>query len=413
MVVDLNVRKKLELLFCLTVLFIFSGAYTSFFAISSITKYIILGINLIIILLFLINIGQFLKIINYNKVLVLLLFFCFISVLWSQNTVVTIFKVLQLISTTLFGIYIVVRFKFSEWLRILGFMFFISIVLCFFTAIFNPSMGISSGFHEGAWKGIYGQKNSLGINMVWSSFVFLVLYISSTKNKYIFLTGFLLSFILILLSNSSSALIVFISTILIGFILIRLLKLNIYILVPLICFFMILAYTTIHFIFINIDTIFNLFNRDVTLTGRTEIWNVIINYFISNNLWLGYGYGVFWSGQVNDIYTFYRLIGFETITSHNGFLDIILDIGLIGLILFLINLMTTFINSIMLVRNGKMNRSFYWFTFYIIIALFYNFSESLFLKENSLFWILFVTTSLYSCKLNIELKKLKGSHYDY
>ncbi len=64
--------------------------------------------------------------------------------------------------------------------------------------------------------------------------------------------------------------------------------------------------------------------RSETLTGRTDIWNSLLPY-AKKHMIFGYGYGGFWT-------TYLR----EQIASnaHNGYLDTILTMGLIGFILF-------------------------------------------------------------------------------
>ncbi|MFA4925523.1 MAG: O-antigen ligase family protein [Candidatus Aminicenantales bacterium] len=75
---------------------------------------------------------------------------------------------------------------------------------------------------------------------------------------------------------------------------------------------------------IQVKGLAQILGRSETLTGRTDIWNSLLPY-AKKHMILGYGYGGFWT-------TYLR----ETIASnaHNGYLDTILTMGLIGLILF-------------------------------------------------------------------------------
>ena len=67
-----------------------------------------------------------------------------------------------------------------------------------------------------------------------------------------------------------------------------------------------------------------LLGRDSTLTGRTQIWNALVPY-AQKRLILGHGFGGFWTTSLREQIA---------ITSHNGYLDTILNLGLIGLIIF-------------------------------------------------------------------------------
>jgi len=67
-----------------------------------------------------------------------------------------------------------------------------------------------------------------------------------------------------------------------------------------------------------------LFNRNETLTGRTDIWAYLIPYAMSNPLG-GHGFGGFWTDAHREATSSH---------AHNGYLDIVLNIGFVGLILF-------------------------------------------------------------------------------
>lgn len=67
------------------------------------------------------------------------------------------------------------------------------------------------------------------------------------------------------------------------------------------------------------------FGRDETLTGRTETWSELVPVVMSQPL-LGSGFGSFWTTARRDFY--------EMSNGHNGYLDILLDLGAVGLALF-------------------------------------------------------------------------------
>lgn len=65
-------------------------------------------------------------------------------------------------------------------------------------------------------------------------------------------------------------------------------------------------------------------NRQETLTGRTDIWEYLIPYAM-NHIILGHGYGGFWTDAHRAATSSH---------AHNGYLDIILNLGLVGLAFF-------------------------------------------------------------------------------
>lgn len=78
-----------------------------------------------------------------------------------------------------------------------------------------------------------------------------------------------------------------------------------------------------------VGNVASIFSRDETLTGRTDIWAYLIPYATAYPL-LGHGFGGFWT----DVHR-----AATSSHAHNGYLDIILNIGFIGLILFSIYLL--------------------------------------------------------------------------
>ncbi len=95
--------------------------------------------------------------------------------------------------------------------------------------------------------------------------------------------------------------------------------------------------------------------KDLTFTGRTEIWTASLD-FISREPWLGYGMGgVFWGGgEVAPSATtaaLWRAIGFDVPHAHSGALDLMLQLGLVGLLLFLLVLAANVVSGARLLQR--------------------------------------------------------------
>jgi len=83
----------------------------------------------------------------------------------------------------------------------------------------------------------------------------------------------------------------------------------------------------------------SLLGRDPTLTGRREAWPVLLE--MQTNPLIGLGYGSVWTGDrmatiMSNLNTRYLN---ET---HNGYLDIYLTLGVVGLALFIVFLLSSF-----------------------------------------------------------------------
>jgi len=71
--------------------------------------------------------------------------------------------------------------------------------------------------------------------------------------------------------------------------------------------------------------------RDDTLTGRTEVWAAVLPATKQQPL-LGYGFGSFWTDARREFY--------EIPTAHNGYLDILLELGVVGLAFYTVWLLS-------------------------------------------------------------------------
>jgi O-antigen ligase len=75
------------------------------------------------------------------------------------------------------------------------------------------------------------------------------------------------------------------------------------------------------------------FNRPDALTGRVQIWPVLINY-ASAHPWTGAGYGSFWnSGPDGPVFDYARSWVTGLGNGHNGYLDLLVQVGFPGLAL--------------------------------------------------------------------------------
>jgi O-antigen ligase len=75
--------------------------------------------------------------------------------------------------------------------------------------------------------------------------------------------------------------------------------------------------------------------KNLTLTGRTEIWAVIVDHIRYHPL-LGTGYGGYWTAEPTagtDSFEFVsRMRGFYPGSAHNGYLEVVNDLGWVGLV---------------------------------------------------------------------------------
>ncbi len=81
--------------------------------------------------------------------------------------------------------------------------------------------------------------------------------------------------------------------------------------------------------------------KDLTLTGRTELWADIFR-IAKTHLLFGCGFQGFWVVDALNIQALYQVYVWIPIQAHNGYLDILNETGLVGLTLFIIAVINFF-----------------------------------------------------------------------
>lgn len=76
--------------------------------------------------------------------------------------------------------------------------------------------------------------------------------------------------------------------------------------------------------------------KDMSFTGRTDIWRILIEHMRMYPV-LGSGYGAYWPGIVPGTlsYAYVEQLGFYPASAHNGYLETVNALGAVGLLLLL------------------------------------------------------------------------------
>lgn len=126
--------------------------------------------------------------------------------------------------------------------------------------------------------------------------------------------------------------------------------------------------------------------RDPTLTGRTNIWQSVLS--VSGNPFTGTGFESFWLGdRLQQIWKM-TMPGLQE--AHNGYLEVYLNLGFMGLALLLIVIATGYRNSMTQFRydasTGSLSLA------YFAVGVIYSFTEAGF-RETTLIWTFFLLAS--------------------
>ncbi|WP_349346585.1 O-antigen ligase family protein [Priestia megaterium] len=355
------------------------------------SKNVAYGIYAIIVYVFVINIILRLKYLwRINKVtifFIIFLIYIFASCIWSEHIRQSIILILPYIAATVLAIHLRWVLKFDKVLNLIKLAILISLILSLLTVIFIPSIGIMDVDGEGAWQGIYGFKNKFGTALV----LLTVLYLLKIKHSRIllgYLCVLMVLFITLMTKSSSSILII-------GVLILSLLAIKL---------FSRLKQTTGKSLFTLISSIaliviilcvspyiiISLLGKDLSFTGRTVIWQDIFNY-MPGSWFFGHGYGIL-EGGTSIIHQKISLdLNIRIFSAHNGYIEFLLNVGLIGLIGFI----GTFIFGFKLTKNFSKSKAIQ-IKILLLTLLLINLPETRILSNYSMFyWMMYVYIMFY------------------
>ena len=369
-----------------------------------------LGLYGITSLLILARWRRFVHVATRDKLLLLLVGIAMLSVLWSFAPQITLRREVALVGTTLFGAYLAARYNSGELLRLLAWALGVAALLSLIFALMFPSYGTVSGaYGSDAWQGAFvGGKNVLGRIMALSVLVFLLLALSTRKHRLVLWSGFGLSAGLLWMSNSVTSLISLL-TILLLLPLYWALRWRYNLVVALLILAVVAGGIAVTWLLVNAEDVLGVLGRDTTLTNRTNLWPAVIE-MIRQHPWLGYGYGAFWlgwSGEAAHVSIWVIVSNPPILHAHNGFLDLWLDLGLLGLVTFAFGFSLAALRAVSWARATKTAEGLWPLVFLSFIVL-YNFTESSILVHNNIFWILYVAVVLLTATGSPEPVRMAG-----
>lgn len=314
--------------------------------------------------------------------------FAFLSASWSDDPFFSGRRAIILLATTVFAIYFGACHDWDDQIEILTWMFLVSIVGSVLMVTLAPQFGVSHDMHMGALKGIFSHKNLLGRQMALG-----ILTILAGKPlgfpRWLRIASILAALPLLVLAKSAGALISLFVV------------LAFYALMsiprqarrrsspPLWLGLLPLLVVGSLVLIANSGVFLSALGRDTSLTGRVPLW-IAIDHAISQRFWLGYGYAIFWVRQTGSLQEVVAT-GWNALSAQNGYLDLALDLGMVGVALFFCSLLSALRYSVHALRPGMM-RIPKWPLLFLLFFAVQNIHESDLIRLGTFMWVPFVTT---------------------
>ncbi len=134
----------------------------------------------------------------------------------------------------------------------------------------------------------------------------------------------------------------------------------------------------------NVEQIVTSFGKNLTLTGRTDFWPLVLDKIVESP-WLGYGFGAFWQELEGPSAYVWNASAFKAPNSHNGYLDLCLDLGLVGFSIYMIIFITTFYKALTYIRVTR-NPDTFWPILLLSYVVLSNLTESSLVIQNNFLW---------------------------
>jgi O-antigen ligase len=313
------------------------------------------------------------------------------SALWSESPEASIKRAAALLGTSLLGVYFATRYTRADLLRLLAWALGLAIALSVATVVVAPALAADTSTPEEGLRGIFSQKNILGRVMALSVVVWLLYAMDYRRHLWIAVACAALSAGLLVLSNSKTSLMVC-ATLLLLLGLAVLARVRNSGALTVLCVLVLALGGVAIGVLGSVEGVLDALGRNITLTGRTQLWELVLER-IQERPWFGYGYGGFWLGWAGPSAQVWAATNWLPPDAHNGFLNAMLDVGVVGLVLLLASLVGSTRRALALVLQHKTFDALLplMFISYFVLS---NIAETAALTYNSIVWMLFVTIAI-------------------
>lgn len=330
------------------------------------------------------------RLLRAHPALLLLLLWTLTSSLWSVDPEISARRALSLIANSLIVAFMVVTLTPAQILRLLITVVLSVLCLSIAFAILMPDLAFMSDL-DGAFRGVFTHKNAMGLYLFLTAMLMVVGARTGVVSPRVATLALATVAALVVPTKSSTALLL----------LVLLVALHLPLavaglprqLAAIGLTFLGLAALAVGLpLFLARNRIFMAFGRDPTLTGRTEVW-AFVQGLIDQRPLLGYGYAaMFERKEVTD--HLFNAVGWAAPNAHNGYLELWLGIGLIGLVLAVGLLALALVRAWRCIMVDPRSIAGCLAYFYIPLYLFRNFSESDLVAQTDLTWIVAVLAAL-------------------
>jgi exopolysaccharide production protein ExoQ len=337
--------------------------------------YLRLALPLLCLAIALLYRGPDVFLLSLRSTILIYLLVCLTSTIWSVDPYDT-FKYTSLLLLYILAVAAICHVLDMEVVckiivKVLVFLILASVVMAVAFPQFGTHQVVDAfeGIHAGQWRGVFIHKNHLGAAASTGLFTFMFFRRLMDASFGFRLMCIVAAITCLIFANSAGSWVA-LCVMLVYYRLIRAIPASGNFLLLVIFGVSALAYAAFIFFGANLVAVVG---RDATLTGRTEIWPVVLDAIWQRPL-LGFGYyaaTLDFMGPILD-----ATVGIRY--SHNGYLDVTLGTGIVGLASLLFCIFSALVTGIDRVKTsaGSEAECFMLLLIFLILSLFFSFFEN-------------------------------------
>jgi O-antigen ligase len=295
---------------------------------------------------------------RHQTLLVVFAAFALLSLTWSISPAASLYKWTVFALATLVGSYLGFRFSARGILEVLFWYGAIVLILSAAMSVIIPPAGRMFPPIDNAWRGIFWHKNHLGTLVALLSLVYLYRLADDlhSHRAMMLVDGFffLFSLLIVWLSHSATGLLVLVFGISLSVLAYAWQRARPRLRWQHYGLALTAAVGALVTLTLNLETLLGMLGKDTTLTGRIPMWESVLTEFASKRPVLGYGMGAFWNSMANR-HAVQQAAGWgwPVAIGDNGWLDVQLNLGGVGLSIFMLLLLVLLYRGVARLRRGR------------------------------------------------------------
>lgn len=332
--------------------------------------------------------------------MVCLIILAFCSMFWSDYPDITVRRSASLLTGALWAYYIAARHDLKDVIGVFRTSFGVLAIASLIVGIAVPSTGQDDPLGAPGWRGVFVNKNELGIIMATGAVTYFYSLIHGYKNikfiqMIIYVICFGISLLVLYLAHSSTSIVIFMLGVMLC-ILVKMTHRRVGVAIIIWSAIILLLAPAVIIVTNQLDVIAPLLGRSSQLTGRIDVW-LLLPSFIAERLWLGHGLGAFWVADSTNVALIWDAVRWNPPHAHEGWLDLLLELGVAGLVLLSLQILRIVTSGIRTIVSGQDPNAQY-IVVITIVVLVYNISESSLVRPG-IWWLLINVAAMATAKI--------------